>query len=566
MRIQISNSGEIFISALNALSGSVLTLRSGSFVLTGSLVHILVSFDLANNVGHLYVDDIDRASTEIYVDDLINWTSGQVYVGYDGGGFELDASLGQYWESRSYFEFSIEAERRKFITADLQPVDLGSDGSNPGVSPILYLNNPVPNFEVNLGTGGGMTEVGTLTDEGTYGGGLGANLTRIRNIIAPVQADAILVGNTKVTRNLARTIIARALINADLTAVTVHNLQANLLAEGLSVSNISVTKNLISNLIATGNLTADLAVSLVVDLQASLLAIANTSADVRLLRNLISSLLAEGSINSDLSVSKNLIVSLLAESFVNADVNVTRNLISNVLATANLVANTKVVRNLHMENAAFAFMTKADLKVDKKLQSNLLATVDIFASLGTLGTVDLMANLLTNANISADLRPFIGLNSSVSAVSNLIADITKSKDLNTNLFSTASLLADIEKVANLKITLFAFGNVNANLRRALLASILMEAIAEQYLTSSHKMRGQKILQTAVAEQYLDGITKLEQDDSLYSFPWNQDYIELLEKIDVNSPDYQHYLDQIQNANEIIERLREQNKRLRDLGG
>lgn len=45
------------------------------------------------------------------------------------------------------------------------PVDLGADGSTPtGTAPTYYLVGPAANFSTNLGTGGAVTLVGSITD------------------------------------------------------------------------------------------------------------------------------------------------------------------------------------------------------------------------------------------------------------------------------------------------------------------------------------------------------------------------------------------------------------------
>ena len=67
---------------------------------------------------------------------------------------------------QTYFDFSVEANRRKFFDALGYPVDLGSDGSNPsGDQPHVYLNAGFHNG-TNLGAGGNFTPSNTPTDGG----------------------------------------------------------------------------------------------------------------------------------------------------------------------------------------------------------------------------------------------------------------------------------------------------------------------------------------------------------------------------------------------------------------
>jgi hypothetical protein len=63
-----------------------------------------------------------------------------------------------------FLDISVEANRRKFINAAGDPVDLGSDGSTPtSTAPIVYQNGDFTNFETNQGTGGNFTVTGALT-------------------------------------------------------------------------------------------------------------------------------------------------------------------------------------------------------------------------------------------------------------------------------------------------------------------------------------------------------------------------------------------------------------------
>lgn len=65
-----------------------------------------------------------------------------------------------------------EATRRKFISAEGKPVNLGADGSTPtGTAPVVFFRRApeaaASTFANNLGTGGAFTITGTLTNAGT---------------------------------------------------------------------------------------------------------------------------------------------------------------------------------------------------------------------------------------------------------------------------------------------------------------------------------------------------------------------------------------------------------------
>ena len=58
------------------------------------------------------------------------------------------------------------SNRRKFINADLTPVDLGANGQTPtGTSPTIYMTGTPTEFLNNLGTGGNFSVAqGALVD------------------------------------------------------------------------------------------------------------------------------------------------------------------------------------------------------------------------------------------------------------------------------------------------------------------------------------------------------------------------------------------------------------------
>lgn len=101
----------------------------------------------------------------------IGWESNETEFEIGGaegfGAFEGDmAEL--YFAPGQYLDFSVEANRRKFITWSGVPEDLGSDGSTPtGAAPAIYMSGDSSNFATNQGSGGAFTVSGTLTDAAT---------------------------------------------------------------------------------------------------------------------------------------------------------------------------------------------------------------------------------------------------------------------------------------------------------------------------------------------------------------------------------------------------------------
>jgi len=133
--------------------------------------HILASWntDALVDVNYVYLNDVDiwsDATTNTVNNQLVGYerTNAEVQIG--GGdliGAPLQGCMSQVWfDSNTFLDITIEANRRKFINADGSPVALGPDGSVPtGTSPLIYLDNPVTTFHINRGTGGDFEQFGS---------------------------------------------------------------------------------------------------------------------------------------------------------------------------------------------------------------------------------------------------------------------------------------------------------------------------------------------------------------------------------------------------------------------
>jgi hypothetical protein len=127
--------------------------------------HVLVSVNTNTQTVQLFVNDVPYSPTSG------GWTgSGQMPgaagvgsstaldVGSAGGVYAAAADI---WEMATpgWVDLTVVANRRKFINADLSPVDLGANGQSPfGTPPNFYLAaySGVPtDFAVNRGTSGG---------------------------------------------------------------------------------------------------------------------------------------------------------------------------------------------------------------------------------------------------------------------------------------------------------------------------------------------------------------------------------------------------------------------------
>ena len=156
---------------------NVVRMRSTtSYTTSTTWLHFLASwstnFTAGNKLTHLYINDVDDKN--LLVDSVsgsdVDYTPTDWAVGARSaaGAGPFNGALAEiYFAPGQYLDFSVESNRRKFISATGKPVDLGADGSTPtGTAPILYCRMAdgaaASTFGTNLGSGGGMTINGTL--------------------------------------------------------------------------------------------------------------------------------------------------------------------------------------------------------------------------------------------------------------------------------------------------------------------------------------------------------------------------------------------------------------------
>lgn len=151
---------------------------SGTYTIASGWVHILASWDLATaGARHLYINDVLDMNVDTFTNDIIDyanlfeWLVGANLLQGDPppAARLLDADLADlYFNTVDYLDFSLVSNRRKFISAGLKPVYLGTDGSVPtGSVPVVYQHladaEAAANFATNRGTGGNFAITGALT-------------------------------------------------------------------------------------------------------------------------------------------------------------------------------------------------------------------------------------------------------------------------------------------------------------------------------------------------------------------------------------------------------------------
>jgi hypothetical protein len=133
----------------------------------------LFSWDQSAAVCHLYIGDTNHIGGSTLTNTNVSYsTITRLQVGGEAAfpGQRINSGVAEFsWApGQSIIDFSVEANRRKFIGADGKPVNPGSTGSTPtGTAPKIYLHlddgEAPANFATNRSGNGDFSVVGALT-------------------------------------------------------------------------------------------------------------------------------------------------------------------------------------------------------------------------------------------------------------------------------------------------------------------------------------------------------------------------------------------------------------------
>lgn len=130
-------------------------------------------FDMSNSAKRfVYQGDTNMALTVTnYNNTALGLSASHIDVGAQWNStshvLSFNGVLAQFYLTTEYIDFSVEANRLKFKDAFGNPVDLGTNGSNPtGNIPPIYLRYDPNNGGANSGNGGAFSIFGALTDGG----------------------------------------------------------------------------------------------------------------------------------------------------------------------------------------------------------------------------------------------------------------------------------------------------------------------------------------------------------------------------------------------------------------
>ena len=170
-RVRFNTSNQLVIDGRETVSNNFSQLLGSSSSITdGEWHHALFSVDSTNrSLDQLYIDDVDVTNSQATTFTAFGGGE-QVSIGAFGSstatGSEFNyGSLADVWVNfNTKIDFSAQTNRRAFIDASGNPVDLGEDGSKPtGSAPDIFLSGDTDDWHTNKGTGGGFTENGALT-------------------------------------------------------------------------------------------------------------------------------------------------------------------------------------------------------------------------------------------------------------------------------------------------------------------------------------------------------------------------------------------------------------------
>lgn len=151
-------------------------ITSGAPLSAGTWMNLLISAQTDKAIGQkvmqIYINDALATYTPTDISAgafLLTFNGREFWFAGDPFDQYAEGDAADIWIAPGQFiDFSVEANRRKFISANGKPVDLGADGSTPtGTAPAVFFSGNASGFAINKGTGGDFTLTGSLTNAST---------------------------------------------------------------------------------------------------------------------------------------------------------------------------------------------------------------------------------------------------------------------------------------------------------------------------------------------------------------------------------------------------------------
>jgi hypothetical protein len=158
------------IKGYNSAATKLLDISGSTAITDSNWHHVAFSFSFAAPWKYIYLDDVAETLTvTTFTNGSIEFnpaTTPKEGVGATPTGTALfnGALADFFWDEGSPLDLSVTANRRLFIDANKQPVNLGTDGSKgpSGVAAFVFLSAATASWQTNKGSGGGFTLHGTL--------------------------------------------------------------------------------------------------------------------------------------------------------------------------------------------------------------------------------------------------------------------------------------------------------------------------------------------------------------------------------------------------------------------
>ena len=164
--VLFNTSDEVRVNGRNVSGGTILDIRTtATFGSDQSWFHVLSSYDVGTaGRRHIFIDDVEDTNEVAFTNQLVDYTQTEWALGArTDESLRYEGCMSEIYLALEWFDITVEANRRKFISAGKKPVSLGADGSRPtGTAPILYLPKPFGSFQENAGSGGDFTVTGAL--------------------------------------------------------------------------------------------------------------------------------------------------------------------------------------------------------------------------------------------------------------------------------------------------------------------------------------------------------------------------------------------------------------------
>lgn len=176
-KISLYPTNKIDVTVYNNENNTHYKLKQSTNTLTANAWNsVLISWNTQpangpDKILKIFINDVESPGSETgsgstfgtYWPEFTKWIVGN--NGYGSNQFKGQLARLMLYIQTGYMDFTVEANRRKFITADNKPADIIMPPN-----PRIYLPNPASSIELNAGTGGNFTKTGSFTDVAGPGG------------------------------------------------------------------------------------------------------------------------------------------------------------------------------------------------------------------------------------------------------------------------------------------------------------------------------------------------------------------------------------------------------------